>query len=235
MQYISQINAFERWLETNTLGATSQLLWYKLMYKCNRCGWQEWFEVNNQRLMAEMTISKPTLWRARDELIESGLIEYKKGKKGLSGKYRIVAFYETNDETNVKPMMKPICNQSRNQYETNRETSNKTRIRQDIDIEKENKEKNAKRFTPPTFDEVKKYISDNNYNVDASIFFDYYTSNGWLVGKNKMKDWKATVRRWNSTEKSKSKKSEPQKKSSSYDLNAFNQSIGQVPKYKGVT
>ena len=53
-----------------------------------------------------------------------------------------------------------------------------------------------KRFVPPTLDEVQAYISENNFIIDAQKFIDYYQSNGWIVGKTKMKDWKATVRGW---------------------------------------
>lgn len=53
-----------------------------------------------------------------------------------------------------------------------------------------------KRFVPPTLEEVKAYCIERKNNVDAQRFIDYYTSNGWLVGKNKMKDWKAAVRTW---------------------------------------
>ena len=61
---------------------------------------------------------------------------------------------------------------------------------------KDNTEGKAKRFTPPTLEEVKAYCFERGNNVDANHFIDYYTSNGWLVGKNKMKDWKAAVRTW---------------------------------------
>ena len=54
----------------------------------------------------------------------------------------------------------------------------------------------AKRFTPPTIDEVQAYCQERKNNVDAERFIDYYTSNGWKVGKNPMKDWKAAVRTW---------------------------------------
>ena len=54
----------------------------------------------------------------------------------------------------------------------------------------------AKRFTPPTIEEVTAYCIERNNSVDPQHFIDYYTSNGWLVGKNKMKDWKAAVRTW---------------------------------------
>lgn len=58
------------------------------------------------------------------------------------------------------------------------------------------------RFVPPTLDEVQSYIAEKGYNVDAERFISYYESNGWMVGRNHMKDWKATVRNWNAREKS---------------------------------
>ena len=51
-------------------------------------------------------------------------------------------------------------------------------------------------FVPPTPEEVKAYIQKKGYAVDAERFIDFYTSKGWMVGKNKMKDWKAAVRTW---------------------------------------
>lgn len=57
---------------------------------------------------------------------------------------------------------------------------------------------NGKRFTPPCVSEVRDYIQEKGYNLSADAFIDHYTSNGWMVGRNKMKDWKAAVRNWNS-------------------------------------
>ena len=63
--------------------------------------------------------------------------------------------------------------------------------------EKVNKEKEPpRRFTPPTVEDVKAYCTARNNGVDAQRFVDYYTANGWRVGKNPMKDWQATVRTW---------------------------------------
>ena len=53
------------------------------------------------------------------------------------------------------------------------------------------------RFIKPTIQEIETYISEGNYSVDAQIFFDHYESVGWMRGKTKMKDWKATIRTWN--------------------------------------
>ena len=51
-------------------------------------------------------------------------------------------------------------------------------------------------FTKPTIDEIQDYCIERNNNVNAEQFYDYYESNGWKVGKNAMKDWKACVRTW---------------------------------------
>lgn len=56
--------------------------------------------------------------------------------------------------------------------------------------------KNNRRFTPPTLEEVKAYCYERNNTVDPEHFIDYYSSNGWRVGKNPMKDWRASIRTW---------------------------------------
>ena len=53
-----------------------------------------------------------------------------------------------------------------------------------------------KKFTKPTLEEVQGYCLERGNLVDAARFIDHYTSNGWKVGKNAMKDWKAAVRTW---------------------------------------
>ena len=57
-----------------------------------------------------------------------------------------------------------------------------------------------KRFIPPTVDEVSLYCFERHNHVNAQKFVDYYSSNGWKVGKNPMKDWKAAVRTWERSE-----------------------------------
>ena len=64
----------------------------------------------------------------------------------------------------------------------------------EIDIKKENNKR--KNFIKPTVEEVKQYCLERKNSVDPEYFIDYYNSNGWKVGKNPMKDWKATVRTW---------------------------------------
>ena len=75
-------------------------------------------------------------------------------------------------------------------------------LEKDIEIEKEihssakSTTTKRKRFEKPSISDIKQYCMERNNNVNAEQFFDYYESNGWKVGKNSMKDWKACVRTW---------------------------------------
>ena len=70
----------------------------------------------------------------------------------------------------------------------------------------------AKRFYPPTLDEVKQYCEERKNNIDPMAFIDFYSSKGWMIGKNRMKDWKAAVRTWE-----RKRKEQSQSESSVYD------------------
>ena len=58
------------------------------------------------------------------------------------------------------------------------------------------KEEKSKGFTVPTFEEVKDYCKERNKGVNPNKWYNHYTSNGWKVGKNPMKNWKAAVHTW---------------------------------------
>ena len=96
---------------------------------------------------------------------------------------------------------------AKKQPRNNRETTDTIKEREIEDREKENEENeiieksNKKKsssikFEKPTLEEIKAYIEEKNLEVDAERFLDYYESNGWKVGRNSMKDWKATLRNW---------------------------------------
>ena len=75
-----------------------------------------------------------------------------------------------------------------------------------------------KRFTAPSLEEVKEYCAERKNGVDAERFVNYYTANGWKVGKNPMKDWKAAVRTWERNDSGKPKAAETEH---SFDLDDF--------------
>lgn len=67
---------------------------------------------------------------------------------------------------------------------------------------KEDKNKTkASAFVPPSVRDVQSYCAERNSMIDPERFVDFYSSKGWMVGKNKMKDWRASVRTWERTYK----------------------------------
>lgn len=71
-----------------------------------------------------------------------------------------------------------------------------------------NKGEKSTRFVPPTLSDVQKFISEKGYTVEASAFIDFYESKGWMIGKNKMKDWRAAVRTWQRKQSASTKSAE---------------------------
>jgi len=78
------------------------------------------------------------------------------------------------------------------------------KIREDKNRSDKNREDEPKRqrFTPPTVEEVSAYALEKGYKgFNADRFVDFYATKGWMVGKNKMQDWKAAVRGWASRDR----------------------------------
>ncbi len=80
----------------------------------------------------------------------------------------------------------------------NGEIEKELEIEKEIELDSSAKSTTTKRkrFEKPTISDVEQYCIERNNNVDPQHFVDYYESNGWKVGKNSMKDWKAAVRTW---------------------------------------
>lgn len=115
------------------------------------------------------------------------------GSEGDSAKrvreYRQRKLQEVSDPCNATvTQVKRLCN---------------VEIEKDKEIEKDNK---RGRFTPPSLEEVKAYCEERQNGVDPQTFIDFYTAKDWMIGKNRMRDWKAAVRTWerNRTDKRKS-------------------------------
>lgn len=90
MNYIREINAFERRMQRQPLPITAQLLWYKLMAFSNRQHWPEWFSVDNDRLTELLSAaSDRTVRSARAQLEDAGYIQYRKGVKGKPSHYKL--------------------------------------------------------------------------------------------------------------------------------------------------
>lgn len=74
-------------------------------------------------------------------------------------------------------------------------TNNKQECKNDKNV------RNKNNTIPPTLAEVTEYCKSRHNNVDPQTFMDFYESKGWMVGKNKMKDWKACVRTWEKSDR----------------------------------
>ena len=134
MTYIDYLNDFNRWLESNRLPASSQLLYFKILDVFNRTGWQTLVQVDNRRIMimAEVSTEKTAI-RARDALIAAGFITYQKGKKGAPGRYSLCQIHcnhyskcdSINDSKNDS--VYDSINDSKNDSHIKTKTKNKTK------------------------------------------------------------------------------------------------------------
>ncbi|GIM47594.1 hypothetical protein DNHGIG_31430 [Collibacillus ludicampi] len=79
MNYILELNAFRDWVMINRASTGQIALWYALMSINNQTGWKEWFSAPNQTLQLMTGLSRQGLDKARNGLIQLGLIQYKKG------------------------------------------------------------------------------------------------------------------------------------------------------------
>ena len=120
----------------------------------------------------------------RDNAAMAGLSEArsKAGKIGAEAKQANAGFARQNKQMPNLP--------SKSSYDKDK----------DKDKDKDESITRARRFTPPTLDDVLAYVRERGSDVDPQRFLDFYASKGWMVGKNPMKDWKAAVRTWEKRE-----------------------------------
>ena len=129
MDFIREINAFEQWLRTNYLPPFSQLLWYKLFMLCNSAGWPEWFAVENLDLMGLIKLkNEKSFIEYRDKLLEAGLIDYIKGKKGSPNRYKLNSLlkctYNSTAQTTAQTTTNPTDYYKHKQDENENDNNN---------------------------------------------------------------------------------------------------------------
>jgi len=105
-------------------------------------------------------------------------------------------YQDTNQETNQQPNQKVTSNQpAGNQQVT---TNKNVRMK-----ECKNKERGGKKFTLPSIDEISSYMKKlgiPDHAFMAERFFHFYQAKGWMIGKNKMKNWKSACVTWKKRE-----------------------------------
>ena len=119
----------------------------------------------------------PSLNRRMQKLNDLKEKRAKAGRKGAESKW------QNNGKHNGKPIAVDLLNTE--------------------DLKHKKKEGGGRKtgFKQPLLDEVKKYCQERKNNINPGSFIDFYSSKGWMVGKNKMRDWKAAVRTWESRRK----------------------------------
>lgn len=136
---------------------------------------------------------KDSVMGALNELEKFGYLIRTKciDEKGRFAGYDYDIYEKPNTETPKEetPYAEKPNTENQAQLNTNQSTTNLSIIK------KSNTNKSA-RFSKPTLEDIKAYCNERGNNVDAEHFYDYYEANGWKVGKNPMKDWKASVRTW---------------------------------------
>jgi uncharacterized protein YdaU (DUF1376 family) len=111
--------------------------------------------------------------------VELGKYHDKKGKAKASANARWLK--DKNKKNNANAM------RTHSERNAKQETINKKH---------EPIKKKGTKFVPPSPEEVEQYILEKNYQVNAEAFIAHYESNGWKVGRNKMKSWKAAITTW---------------------------------------
>ena len=89
-----------------------------------------------------------------------------------------------------------VDEQQSEQQMNNQRTTDEQQMNTPEETKKPRNQKSNRAFKPPTLEEIKAYCLERKNNVDPETFYDFYESKGWMVGKNKMKDWQSAVRNW---------------------------------------
>ena len=203
----------------NKLSANAKLLYGEITALCNKKG----FCWASNKYFAELYgVTDRSIKTWINQLVSNDYIKVnrcseiiksleKKGLVKISYKYkpntkliekRIIKVFEISN-IGIRDSEEGIRNLDRG-YSENCEDNNT--IFNNTFNNRDDENKSTKKFISPSIEEVKKYCIERNNNIDAEHFVNYYDSIGWMVGKNKMKDWKAAVRTWERNDKSKKSK-----------------------------
>jgi|TARA_R110002124_G_scaffold121716_3_gene280070 hypothetical protein len=182
-----------------------KLLWFYILDDCNHAGiWEVDIDVASIRVGFDLSQDDlPSLFGDK-------VISFDNGDKWFIPDFIEYQYGELNQNSNVHKSVINLLNKYNLEgYLKGSQRVESTLKDKDTDIVIVKDKAKAKRFTKPTVEDVLDYCSERNNLVDAEKFYDYYSSNGWKVGKNPMKDWKASVRTWEKNSNDNQKASQP--------------------------
>lgn len=157
-----------------------EFLWNGQIHKTKRGQ----FITGRDKLVMETGINRSKLERVLECFEKEGQIEQQKNNK-----FRLITVlnYE-NYQTSEQPVSNKRAT-SEQPVSTYKELKETKELKEVISI---------CHFAPPTPSEVENYCLERNNGIDHDKWHNFYSSKGWMVGKNKMKDWRACVRTWES-------------------------------------
>ena len=199
------------------LSPTQKLVFLYILDKCDRAGF---WEIDLDRMAFDMGLTSPledpckplgssleAPWMGlKDIIVRSGWLLVRdfvafqvpgglncnnRAHGGIitSLLKRVELFPEA--KTHLKGLPSPFQGAKETETETEEETEEET--------DKDKNKKPRPRFVKPTIEEVAEYMKSRGKGVDPQEYYDHYESNGWKVGRNSMKDWKAAARKWESS------------------------------------
>ena len=185
-----------------TLKPLARLLYAEITALCNKEGYC-WS--SNQYFADLYEVDPKTVSNWIGQLKTKGYItvqlEYKEGTKQVLKRYIRINKGGMDEIMDTLPIKKCIPSPQNDGYPPHKIMEDNKTINNTFN----NTTNKGTRFTPPSVDEVSDYCNQRNNSVDAETFIDFYQAKGWMVGKNKMKDWKACVRTWETNRKQRSK------------------------------
>ncbi len=205
-----------RLIETLPESDTLLVIWLKLLTmagKCNDCGLvylTRDIPYNEEMLSTILRRPVNTVRLALHEFQKLGMIavvdsfisilNWEK-HQNIEGMERVK---ELRKLRNKRYYEKSKLIENKTSYKTVQDTLDKSREDKN---RKEKKKKRSTSFIKPSVEDIRLYLNERNIkHFTPDGFYDFYESKGWMVGKNKMKDWKAAVRTWERSQKPTEKK-----------------------------
>jgi hypothetical protein len=162
--------------------------------KTKQCGI---YEISKKQIAFELGYSIDRVSKLFQYFIKSGKILYSDDTKEVALKNWMKYNSSTSPKV-ISCIKSELCNIKDRvliEYVNGMYTASQEEEEQEQEQEEEQTEK-KKRFVKPTQNEVLEYMAELRMADMSQRFVDYYESNGWKVGKNPMKDWRAAVRTW---------------------------------------
>ncbi len=193
MQYISLINQFWRMRRTTNFNHADVDLYFYLLNEANEQRWQIPFSHSTRLICAALSMSNKILAETRNRLKQKGLIDFKEGSRSQAAQYYIIDTCVSVGNTTRNTTR----NESRNTKSAPSLNKEETREENELNIQENNQ-------IYPTLSECIDHFTvkigalypAEAVEREAVKFYNFYESNGWMVGVNPMKSWVGAAGGW---------------------------------------